>query len=248
MNASKMTVVSSGDAFGSGGLHATCFYVEVGEVKCLMDIGVGAIAGIKGLDIQPKGIDVIVITHFHGDHFGGLPNFLLDATLIQKRKEKLTIVGPAGLEEKVWQLQEAMYAGTSNMNFGFPIEFKEYASGELLSISDGFSVSAVKVVHSEPSNPHAIRLKIAEKSIVYTGDTEWVDDLVDLTPGSDLLVCECFGWKGPIKNHLSYEEIHSKQKLLDAKKIVLTHLGPEALQRQEEMTMTVLKPSMEIGL
>ncbi len=248
MDSVKLKVVGCGDAFGSGGLHATCFYVETPNLNCLIDIGAGGIAGLKMLDIDPVEIDLIILTHFHGDHYGGLPNFLLDAIFIQARKKELRILGPPGVERRVWQLQEAMYGGTSTMDFQFPISFQEYTDRGDISLSKHMTVRAIPVVHSEPSNPHAVRVNIDGRSIVYTGDTEWTEHLVSLTQGCDLLISECFGWNGPMKYHLSYDEIIDQAERLNAKRIVLTHLGPEALARQDEMNLTVLEPGMEILL
>ncbi len=248
MAKSTLKVVGCGDAFGTGGLQATCFYLETEDHKCLIDIGVGSLPTLKDMLINVKEIDLICLTHFHGDHFGGLPNFLLDATFIQGREKALTIVGPSGVEKRIWELQEALYGGTSIMDFGFPIKFIEYAENGVLDLSKQFTVEAIPVVHSEPSNPHAIKISVDGKSIVYTGDTEWTDRLLSLTKGCDILISECFGWEGPMKYHLSYQEIMANINHLGAKRILLTHLGPEPYKRQAEMELTVLKPGMKIEI
>jgi ribonuclease BN (tRNA processing enzyme) len=139
-----------------------------------------------------------------------------------------------------------MYGGTSALEFGFPIHFKEYVNGHTLDLFQNLTVEAVPVIHSEASNPHAIRIAVAEKSIVYTGDTEWTDELLLLSNGCDILISECFGWDGPMKYHLSYQEIIANFEKLDAKRVYLTHLGPEAYSRQSEMKLEVLKPGQEI--
>lgn len=243
-----LKIVGSGDAFGTGGLQATCFYLETAHHKCLIDIGSGSLPTLKSLLINLKEIDHIFLTHFHGDHFGGLPNFLLDATFIHGREQALTIVGPKEVEKRVLELQEAMYGGTSSMDFGFPVNFIEYSEKQGLNLSKRLVVEAVPVIHSEPSNPHAVKISVDGRSIVYTGDTEWTDRLLSLTSDCDVLISECFGWEGPMKYHLSYQEIMTNIDLLGAKKILLTHLGPEAYKRQADMELTVLKPGMKIDI
>ena len=240
-------IVGCGDAFGSAGLHATCFHLASKGCNTLIDIGAGSLPNLKSMSIDLNLIDNIVLSHFHGDHYGGLPNFLLDAVFIQNRTRQLNIIGPPGVQDQVWQLQEAMYGGTSSIDYGFPVQFIEYRSGHQLTIGD-LRISVVPVVHSEPSKPHAIRIDLNHKSLVYTGDTEWTDDLLSLTKGSDLLITECFGWSGPLKFHLSYDEIISKLDELGAARVCLTHLGPDALAHKHEMGLTVLEPNMKIEL
>lgn len=241
-----LKIIGCGDAFGTGGLHATCFYLETEHHKCLLDIGSGSLPVLKDMSINPSDIDLICLTHFHGAHFGGLPNFLLDATFTQRRQRELTIIGPVDVENKVWELQEAMYGGTSAMDFGFPIIFKQYSQDQSLNLSEYLSVEAVAVVHSEQSNPRAVKINIEGRSIVYTGDTEWTDQLLLLTKDCNVLISECFGWEGPMKYHLSYQEIIANIDRIGAERTFLTHLGHSAFDRQGEMELTVLKPGMEI--
>ena len=172
MEAVEAQFVGSGDAFGSGGRFQTCIALRARGDLFLVDCGASSLIAMQRLAIDPNDISKILITHLHGDHFGGLPNFLLDAIYVQGRTKKLTIIGPKDLEKKVWNLQEAMYEGTFSMDFGFPIDFIEYGNSEAIILNHNWIIEAIRVIHSEPSNPHAIRLINGDKSIVYTGDTE----------------------------------------------------------------------------
>ena len=73
MKTVRLTVTGSGDAFGSGGRLNTCFYVESPDVNFLIDCGASVLPGLKKNQVKPHDIDLIMITHFHGDHYGGLP-------------------------------------------------------------------------------------------------------------------------------------------------------------------------------
>lgn len=244
----KLRVVGCGDAFGTGGLHATCFYLSSEHDRCLIDIGSGSLPNLKAMGLNLREISCLVISHFHGDHFGGLPNFLLDAVFVQRRQQKLTIIGPKGVESKVWALQESMYGDTSHLDFGFPIDFIEFEPGRDIKLTSSLAIQSIPVIHSAPSHPHAVKITVNGKSIVYTGDTEWTDDLAELTRGSDVVICECFGWSGPLKYHLTYQEIISKMEVIAAERLFLTHLGPEAYSRMPEMKLPVLKPGMELRI
>jgi ribonuclease BN (tRNA processing enzyme) len=69
----QLQFVGCGDALGSGGRFNTCFHVTGGRVNFLIDCGASSLPALKRLGIARDAIDLILITHFHGDHFAGLP-------------------------------------------------------------------------------------------------------------------------------------------------------------------------------
>src|SRR5213592_4522704 len=90
-----VTVVGSGDAFGSGGRFQTC--IAVGS-QVLIDRGATSLTALRQQHMDPNEIDTIVITHLHGDHFGGLPFLILDGQF-RHRTNDLTVVGPPGTRD-----------------------------------------------------------------------------------------------------------------------------------------------------
>ncbi len=73
----QLRFVGCGDAFGSGGRANTCFHVTGNAVNFLIDCGASSLPALKSCGIVRNDIELILITHFHGDHFAGLPIFLL---------------------------------------------------------------------------------------------------------------------------------------------------------------------------
>ena len=110
---SKLTFLGCGDAFSSGGRFTTCFLVDTGKLRFLIDFGVTAMAATKRADVAMDEIPLIFITHLHGDHVGGLPLLLLEAALVHKRTVPLTIAGPPGLRAHLPRLTDALFPGTS---------------------------------------------------------------------------------------------------------------------------------------
>jgi ribonuclease BN (tRNA processing enzyme) len=68
------------------------FYVEAGKQRILVDSGNNALVGLQKIGIDPNTVTDLIITHFHPDHAGSLPNLLMGMWL-EKRTGSLTIHG-----------------------------------------------------------------------------------------------------------------------------------------------------------
>ena len=80
--------VGCGDAFGSGGRFNTCFHLVGREINALIDCGATSLVGMNKLAIERNDIDLILISHFHADHIGGLPFFILEVELRLQAKAR----------------------------------------------------------------------------------------------------------------------------------------------------------------
>ena len=116
----RLTVIGSGDAFGSGGRFNTCFMLETAKGVLLVDFGASSLVAFKARGIDPLLIDGIVISHLHGDHFGALPFLLLDAQFLARRERPLTIAGPPGSRARIDQLLEVFFPRSTGRGGGFP--------------------------------------------------------------------------------------------------------------------------------
>lgn len=121
----RLTFLGTGDAFGSGGRLHTCFHLERDDASLLIDCGASAMIGIRRAGLDPNRIATILISHLHGDHFGGLPFFILDGQLISRRTQPLTLVGPPGLTARLDTLMEAMFAGSTQATRKFAVTVLE---------------------------------------------------------------------------------------------------------------------------
>lgn len=226
----NLTVVGCGDAFGSGGRYNTCFLICEGDKKILVDCGASTLLRLKQLNVSPVDIDAIIITHFHGDHYGGIPFLMISNKFEYNRSKPLVIYGPSGISEKLTLLQDALYPGTSHLFQDLDIRIEEY-SQEFKPLLDEIEMRGIPVTHAEPSNPHGIQIRTKDKLFGFSGDTEWDDSLVELASETDLFICECNNLKGDSPGHLGYETILDKMDLLKTKRLLLTHMGQEMLLR-----------------
>ena len=121
----RIRFLGSGDNFGSGGRFQACIHVDTGASRFLIDCGASSLIAMKRAGISSAAIDAILISHLHGDHFGGIPFFILDAQLISRRETPLVIAGPPGLKQRVHEAMEVFYPGSSGVERKFAIDYVE---------------------------------------------------------------------------------------------------------------------------
>ena len=145
----QFNFIGCGDAFGSGGRFNTCFHVTGDKANLLIDCGATSLVALKRAGIGLNEIRTILITHFHADHFGGIPPLVLAAQFSSRRIGPLAIVGPVGLEARFQQAMETAYAGSSGIPLRFDLECIEIA-GNSTTEHDGMRISAFPVDHGDP--------------------------------------------------------------------------------------------------
>ena len=116
------------------------------------------------------------LSHLHGDHFGGLPFLLLEAQHISRRRRPLTIVGPAGTRERLIAAQNALFPGSGQTEWRFPLDFVELEQGRTETLG-GVAVTAYPVEHPSGSAAFALRFACNGRQFAYSGDTEWTEQL-----------------------------------------------------------------------
>ena len=230
----RLIVVGSGDAFGSGGRTNTCFWLETARGTLLVDCGASALPALKACRLHPNRIQAVVLSHLHGDHFGGLPFLLLDAQLLSRREEPLLIAGPPGTRERLNALLEIVFPKSSGSKWKFTWRVEEVAVGVPTEVL-GHSVTSTEVVHQSGAPSTAVRVADGHRVFAYSGDTEWTDALLPIAEGSDLFVCECFGYSGKITGHMSWEILKSKLPRLRPRRTMVTHMNPSVLANLEEI-------------
>jgi ribonuclease BN (tRNA processing enzyme) len=227
-----LTVVGSGDAFGSGGRINTCFHLAAPGTTFLVDCGASAMAGLVRLGIDTRAIDRILISHLHGDHFGGLIFFLLHSTFVTRRAAPLEIAGPPGIEARTRAMAEALFPGAMAAVRAFPLAFLEIPPGTASEIGP-LRVQAFEVSHPSGAPPLALRISTGGRTFAYSGDTEWTESLIPCAAGADLFVTECYTYDRPVPYHLAWTRLAAELPRLAARRILLTHMGPEMLERRQ---------------
>lgn len=230
----RLTVVGCGDAFGSGGRGNSCYHLTMGDMVATLDFGAGAGVALNRLGLDAARIDMVVLSHLHGDHFGGLPAFLLDGQFAHRRSRPLTIVGPPGTAERLDQLMEIMYAGMGRNSWRYPWRVEEVEPGATAAFGP-LTLTTTKVRHFSGTPATALRLSDGEHTLAFSGDTEWTEALLPIARDADLFICESYMFDGAPVGHMAYATIAARHADLGARRILLTHMGEEMLARRAEV-------------
>jgi len=243
----RVTVLGSGDAFGSGGRLHSGYLVEAPGVTFLVDCGPTVLQALKRCGRAPGAIDFVLLSHLHGDHFGGIPFLLLEYRYESPRTRPFTVYGPAETERRVRAAFAALYEKTAQEPLAFPLRFGVTSAGSPQTI-DGVRVEPFAVPHVSELTSLGYRLTVAERTIVYSGDSAWTEDLVVQSRGADLFLCECSTYETRLPIHVAYPEIAARVRDLGCRRLVLSHLGREPLGHLADITLTCAEDGMTIDL
>jgi ribonuclease BN (tRNA processing enzyme) len=241
----QLRFVGCGDAFGSGGRSNTCFHVTGEGVNFLIDCGASSLPALKRLGIARDAIDLILITHFHGDHFAGLPFLLLDAQF-SRRTRPLVIAGPEGIEMRLTQVMEALFEHSSKTQQRFELSVVALEPEQTRSFG-AINVTPFPVVHGYSGGPFlGYRIAAEGRIIAYSADTEWTGTLVPLARDADLFIAEAYYYDKIVKNHLSLTTLEAHLGEIRPKRLILTHMSDDMLGRLDTLGHTAAHDGMII--
>ncbi|KWV48734.1 MBL fold metallo-hydrolase [Bradyrhizobium macuxiense] len=243
----QLQFVGCGDAFGSGGRFNTCFHVTGTRVNFLIDCGASSLPALKRLGIDRDAIDLVLITHFHGDHFAGLPFLLLDAQF-SRRTRPLVIAGPVGIATKLPEVMEVMFEHSSKTKQRFDLSVVTLAPQQASRFGD-VTVTPYPAVHGESGGPFlAYRIAAEGRVITYSADTEWTDVLIPAAANADLFIAEAYTYDKMVKNHLSLKMLEAHLPAINAKRVVLTHMSDDMLGRIDDLPYSAASDGMTVEL
>jgi len=243
----RLQFVGCGDALGSGGRYNTCFHVQGDHVNFLIDCGASSLPALKRLGIARDAIDLILITHFHGDHFAGLPFLLLDAQF-SRRSRPLVIAGPQGIEHKLPAVMEALFEHSSKTKQKFDLSVVTLKPEETRHFG-AVKVTPYPVVHGDSGGPFlGYRIETEGRVIAYSADTEWTETLIPLAHEADLFISEAYYHDKIIKNHLSLATLEARLPEIRPKRLVLTHMSDDMLGRLDALQHIAAHDGMIVEL
>jgi ribonuclease Z len=180
-----------------------CVAVIAGRRVFIVDAGEQASETLNRMSIDPGRIEAVLLTHFHSDHIGGLGSLAIQRWVAQGSRDRMRILGPAGVERVVAGYNEAFAldngyrtahhgeeiapSATAGMT-AEPFDFPDGADSVVLLDDDGLKITAFRVDHSPAEPAVGYRFDYAGRSLVISGDTSYSPVLVKAAAGADLLV------------------------------------------------------------
>ena len=230
--------VGCGDAFGSGGRFNTCFHLVGQEINALIDCGATSLVAMNKLAIDPNDVNTIFISHFHADHVGGLPFFILDANYVLKRERALTIAGPPSLKARYAEIMDDRLSGTKTMQLSFPVTLQELEIGKRSehrrTCTSRRSTSCMTIA---PALASASASRPKARSSLFPATPNGPTSLIDIGPRSrSVHLRSLYARQGRHDAHGAVTlERHLGQ--IRPKRLILTHMSNDMLARRAELPL-----------
>lgn len=193
--------------------------------RLLFDAPPTLLPHLKKLGKDAGEIEVIFISHFHGDHYFGLPFLLLEYAELAPRSKDLTIVGPPGIAKRLQSVTDLAFSNVFRKDRGYHLNFIEADAGRRVEL-DACAFEAFEVEHVPNLRAFGYRVTTAEGVIAYSGDTIMCPPLVPLADGADVFVVECSCWGEYCGPHLNPKNIlELRERITPRTRFILTHIG-----------------------
>jgi len=227
----ELTIIGSGTTIPLAYRGSPSLMISIDGDHILFDMGPGTVRQLARTGLNISSISHIFFTHFHPDHISDLVHFLFTkkSPSIPQRDEPVMVSGPHGLGRFIHRLQEA-YAPHLDLPSGI-IEIGELGTnGKFVNNYKKFKIITAPVKHASESIAYRLETRKG-RSIVYSGDTAFCDEIVELSRGADLLILEASFPDGQdVPGHLTPSRAGHIAALANVKRLLLTHLYPECLE------------------
>lgn len=218
----RLTILGSGTVVPNGARNSSGYFLESTGVRLMMDCGAGTLHALDRYGLPWQEMTHLFVSHFHVDHIGELASlFFAFKHGMQKGREKpLTLVGPQTLDRVMAGLKQAF--GGNLFEPKFPVEVRLLAPGERMRIGAHSQLSVAKTPHTNESL--AVRIDSGNRSVCYTGDTAYSDDLAGFFKKADLVVSECsFRERREDVPHLAISDVARLASRSEARRLAVTH-------------------------
>lgn len=243
----ELHFIGTSDAFGAGGRRQSAILIRDPNGTLLVDCGTTTNTGLSAEGVRRNEIDCIVVSHFHADHFGGIPLFLLASLYEDQRRSPLVIAGPPGIETRVVELAAAMGHPIPGRNWSFAIEYRELPAGQRTEVGPA-SITSFETFHNKDVCPHGLQMSFGPKNIVYSGDTGWFDELPEYSEGADVFICECTYCTTGFEMHLSLDQLEKQRASFQCERMILTHLGSEMSKARNDVNFETADDGMRVKI
>jgi ribonuclease BN (tRNA processing enzyme) len=230
LNSGKLsiTILGSGTCVPSLKRSSCSVLMRTGDQILLFDSGSGTMRRLLEAGVEIYDVSFVFYSHFHPDHTGELASFLFSNKYPDesRRKTPLTMAAGRGFLEFFENLKR-VYGHWIEPDSGL-LDIVEFDNTRRDARQyEDFTVETLPMAH----NPESIAYRITGSggaSAVYSGDTDFSDNLVTLSKNADLLICEsALPDELKVKGHLTPSQAGEIASRANVGKLVLTHFYPE---------------------
>ena len=225
----RLTVVGCSGSYPGPDSAASCYLLEADQVgadganrrwRILLDLGNGSLGQLHNY-VDPLTIDAVLLTHLHADHCLDMCGYYVMRKYHPTGPQpRIPVWGPVDTPNRLARA----YDLTPEPGMSEEFDFRSHA-GEV--VVGPFVIEAHPVVH--PVDAFALRITVAGRVLVYSGDTGPCQALDDAARDADLLLAEasfCEGVENPPEIHLTGADCGRTAATAQVGRLVLTHIPP----------------------
>jgi ribonuclease Z len=164
-------------------------------------------------------LDGIWISHFHGDHYFGLPALLV-RFWEEGRTKVLTLLGQKGIGAVARQCLDLAYPGFYE-RLEFPVRLVEVEPGKEVQV---FGMTFRSAENTHPQRDLALRIDARQTAVYYSGDGRPTPEGIALAKGSRLVIHEAFHAEGDVPGHGTVAGAIDMAKRCGASHLALVHI------------------------
>jgi ribonuclease BN (tRNA processing enzyme) len=224
----KVTILGSGTCVPSLKRSSCSVLVAVGNQKIVIDCGAGTMRRLLRAGTTISDVTHLFFSHFHPDHTAELVPLLFASKYpeISRRKTPLCLVAGKGFLA-FYESLRSVYGEWIDIGPDLLRIIELHTDYQDRRSFDDFTVESIPVNHREESIAYRITSSIGP-SVVYSGDTDICESLVDIAEGADLFICEsAMPDDSKVDGHLTPSLAGDIAWRAKVKQLVLTHLYPE---------------------
>ena len=222
----KLTILGSGTAAPLLDRNCAGYLMEANNQKLLFDSGAGTIRRLLELKVDLFGINHILYTHLHNDHINDLGAIIWSNNYGGVRKKALNLYGPKNFK-KYFDILLNKLLKPGKLNFKINVKELKKSTIKIGNII----IKTYPTKHSTTTRSILYRLTHKNKSLVYTGDTEYCKQTIDAAKNADYLMTECSQPDNKrAKGHLTPSLAGKIATKAQVKTLILTHFYPDVLK------------------
>ena len=232
----RLVAVGTGTVVPEGDRGGSCFFLDTGDARLLLDCGPGAVQSLARQLLPWESVTDLLISHFHTDHIGAVPAllFALKHGVLPPRRQPLDVWGPKGTAELFARLAAAF--GEYVLDPGFALHVHELAPDDPREVRGEFEIAVHDTPHTDES--HAMRIRAGAGVVGYTADTGLppgeAESLGAFLGGSQLLIAECSLADDEVgDNHLSPSRLARLASVARPGLLWITHVYPHLRHRDD---------------